>query len=220
MTLQRFKVRIAGGAALIPVLLAMAVQAVAQTCADDPVFGVHKENLDITKKQAADYKPGARNYYVRDFNDSENIYLKAALSPARRKAWFERWKDPNFPKCMNPELDQLAAVAKKTLPSYKPTGFTVRNAGEEQLLRSAVNDIANAKVISSGMDAATWNIEKRSNGLPNARYKHGMIYARYPSLDDGYCRIIHVNIVQDYAGGGTYADSKARFIKSEFAGCP
>jgi hypothetical protein len=70
------------------------------------------------------------------------------------------------------------------------------------------------------MDAATWNIEKRSNGLPNARYKHGMIYARYPSLDDGYCRIIHVNIVQDYAGGGTYADSKARFIKSEFAGCP
>jgi hypothetical protein len=102
---------------------------------------------------------------------------------------------------MNPELEGLAAVAKKTLPSYKPTGFTVRNAAEEQLLRSAVNDIANAKVISSGMATATWNIEKRSNGIPNA-VQARMIYARYSNLDDGYCRIIHVNVVQDYLAAG------------------
>jgi hypothetical protein len=46
------------------------------------------------------------------------------------------------------------------------------------------------------------------------------VWARYPSRDDGFCRLIFVNIVQDYAGGGTYGDSYGNFIKSEYAGCP
>ena len=29
----------------------------AQSCADNPVFGVHKENLEITKKQASGHAP-------------------------------------------------------------------------------------------------------------------------------------------------------------------
>lgn len=204
----------------MPLLLLAALPAVAQDCAGNTVFQIHNENLEITKKQAADYKAGGRNYYVRDFNDAENIYLKASLSASRRQKWFAGWKDPEFVKCMDAALSGLAVIAKKTLPSYRPTGFPVRNAAEEALLRTAVNDIGNAKVIQSGMASSTWNIETRRNGIPSARYKHGMIYAHYPGLDDGFCRIIHVNVVQDYAGGGTYAASKARFIKTEFAGCP
>jgi len=76
---------------------AVAQAAAAQSCkSGDAVFRVHNDNIEITKKQAADYKPGARDYYVRDFNDNENLYLKAALSPSRRQEWLGRWKDQRF----------------------------------------------------------------------------------------------------------------------------
>lgn len=171
-------------------------------------------------KQAANYKPGARNFYVSDFNDNENLYLKAALSPRRRKKWFDDMKNPVMAECMAVKLDELAAIARTTLPTYRPTGFTVRNSAEEKVLLTGVNDIAKAKVLGTGLADADWRIEKLRNGIPSARYKYGMIYARYSTSDDGFCRIVHVNIVQDYAGGGTYAASRARFIKTEPAGCP
>jgi len=199
---------------------ATSVPAFGQDCKGNPIFNVHNENIEITKKQAAEYKPGLRDYYVQDFNDRQNIYLKAALSASKRQDWLGEWKDENLVKCINVALDELAVIARKTLPSYRPTGYTVRNAAEERLLRDAVDDIADAKVIRLGLGSATWKIDKNEYGLPTARFKYGMIYARYPNLDDGFCRIIYVNIVQDYAGGGTYGDSYGQFIKSEFAGCP
>jgi hypothetical protein len=200
---------------------ALAQTAAAQSCkSGDAVFRVHSGNIDITKKQAADYKPGARDYYVRDLNDNENLYLKAALSPSRRQEWLGRWKDQKFVRCMNIALDELAAIAKKTLPSYRPGGYTVRNAAEEQVLRTGLRDPGNATVISSGLASSSWKIEQNRRGIPVARYKHGMVHARYKGVDDGFCRIVYVNLVQDHAGGGTYGDSRAVYIKSEFAGCP
>ena len=191
-----------------------------QDCTDDPFFKIHNEKIETTKKQAAEYKPGLRDYYVQDFNDRQNIYLKAALSASKRQDWLGEWKDEKLVKCINVALDELAVIARKTLPSYRPTGYTVRNAAEERLLREAVDDIADAQVIRLGLGSATWEIDKNEYGIPTARFKYGMIYARYPNLDDGFCRIIYVNIVQDYAGGGTYGESYGQFIKSEFAGCP
>lgn len=202
------------------ILLALATSAFAQDdCESNPVFTIHNENAQITIKQAAEYRPGLRNYYVREFNDNQNIYLKAAISASRRQKWFEGWKDPSFPKCMGPVLDQLAAVARKTLPTYKPTGFPVRNAAEENLLRTAVNDIADAKPLGGGFTSTDWKIEHRGNGIPRLRYRNGMLYLKYPKLDDGFCRIVHVNLVQDYSGGGTYGATRAAFIKTEPAGC-
>jgi len=200
---------------------AVAQSPAAQSCkSGDAVFQVHSDNIEITKKQAADYKPGARDYYVRDFNDNENLYLKAALSPSRRQEWLGRWKDQRFVKCMGIALDELAAIAKKTLPSYRPSGHVVRNAAEERVLLTGVKDLAQATVIASGLASPSWKIEQNRRGIPVARFKHGMVYARYRSVDDGFCRIVYVNIVQDHAGGGTYGDSRAVYIKNEFAGCP
>jgi len=200
---------------------AVAQPAAAQNCkGGDAVFRVHSQNIETTKTQAADYKPGARDYYVRDFNDNENLYLKAALSPSRRQDWLGRWKDQRFVKCMNIALDELAAIARKTLPSYRPSGHTVRNAAEERVLLTGVKDLAQATVISSGLASSSWKIEQNRRGIPVARYKHGMIYARHRGVDDGFCRIHYVNVVQDHAGGGTYGDNRAVYIKSEFAGCP
>ena len=70
-----------------------------------------------------------------------------------------------------------------------------------------------------GVQSATWEIEKLNNGTPSSRYKYGMAWVKSLKFDDGYCRIAYVNIVQDYSGGGTYAESKANSISMEPAGC-
>jgi hypothetical protein len=204
----------------LSVLLAAGMSAAGQNCKDNAVFEVHNENVEITKKQAAEYRPGLRDYYVQDFNDAENVYLKAAISKRRRDEWLARWQDRSIPKCMVPVLDELAVIAKKTLPSYRPTGFTVRNAVDEKVLRDGVNDIANATVLGGGFRPGPWKIETRGNGIPRARYKHGMLYLKYSTTDDGFCRMVHVNLVQDYSGGGTYGGSRPLFIKTEPVGCP
>jgi hypothetical protein len=183
------------------------------------VLDVHLGDLATTKKQAAEYTPGLRDYYVQDFNDRQNIYLKASLSKSRRQEWLGSWP-ADFVNCMNPALDDLAAVARKTLPTYTLTGYNVHNPVEEKILRSAVNDISQATVFKTGLLSPTWKIAKDDYNFPTSRFKYGAIWAKYPNLDDGFCRIIYVNLVQDYAGGGTYGDSYGNFIKSEFAGCP
>ena len=174
------------------------------------------ENIKITIDQARAYTVG-RNWFVRDFNDSRNEYLWAAISPSRKKEFSDRLGDL-YP-CVEPLINELSVIAKKNLPTFKPTGFTIRNPAEEALMREQVNDLSKSKVLKIGLGSTTWNIEKDSIGIPTRRYKHGLIWANYPEYDDGYCRIIWVNILQDYAGGGTWGSSYGMFIKSEPAGC-
>ena len=123
-------------------------------------------------------------------------------------------------QCLTPALYNLAAIAKRTLPTYHPTAYSVRNVAEEKLLRSAINDIAEATVFRGGFKQTTWLIEKDGYNFPTSRFKYGIIWAKYPDRDDGFCRIIYVNLVQDYAGGGTYGASYGKSVGSEFAGCP
>ena len=174
------------------------------------------ENIKTTITQAREY-PVGRNWFVRDFNDSRNEYLWAAISPSKKKEFSNRLG--NLYPCVEPLIDELSAIAKTNLPTFKPTGFTLRNAAEEALMRGQVNDLSKAKVMKIGLGSTTWNIEKNAIGIPTRRYKHGLIWANYPGYDDGYCRIIWVNILQDYAGGGTWGSSYGMFIKSEPAGC-
>lgn len=189
-----------------------------EPCKGDAVLNVHLEDLEKTRKEAESFTP-ARDYYVSTLSDRRNIYLNAAISPSKRKDWLGDWPK-DFVDCMNPALDGLAEVAKRTLPNYKLTGYNVKNPAEEKILRSGVTDISEATVFKVGLLSAAWKIAKDDYNFPTARYKHGALWAKYPKLDDGYCRIIYVNIVQDYAGGGTYGDSYANFIRSEPAGCP
>jgi hypothetical protein len=188
-------------------------------CKSDAVTQVFLEDIEKTRKQAADYTPGSRDYYVQDFNDNENKYLKSALSASRRQEWLGTWPAETV-NCINPALDNLAVVARKTLPGYTPAGYNIHNLAEERLIKGQVNDLAQATVFKVGLLSTSWKIAKDDYNFPTSRYKYGMIWAKYPKLDDGFCRIIYVNVIQDYAGGGTYGDSYGRFIKSEYAGCP
>lgn len=192
----------------------------ADNCSD-AFTQVHTENMEKTRKEAEEYRPGLRDYYVEDFNDRRNEYLRAAISPSKRQEWLTSHNiDKASYPCFVPLFDAIAAAAKRTLPTYMPKGYNIRNAAEERLMLGQVTDISEAKVLKTGLFSTTWKIAKDEYNFPTSRFKYGMIWARYPNLDDGFCRIIYVNIVQDYAGGGTYGDSYGNFIKSEPAGCP
>jgi hypothetical protein len=195
----------------------------ARDCKDDPVAEIHLMDIEKTRKEAEEFTPGLREYFVSTLSDRKNLYLEAALSPSAREDWFVRFRknDPMFEQCMKPALDALAATARKTLPSYTgPAGYTLGTPAEKNALRSAINDIARAKVLKVGIKEANWLIDKNSLGIPNSRFKRGVIWAQYPNSDDSFCRIFWVNLVQDYAGGGTYGASYGNFVGRSYAGCP
>ena len=205
---------------LLGICLFLNHSAAAQSnCDEDSFYQVHNENIQKTLAQVKDYTPGSRDYYVEDFNDDENIYLKAALSPGERKEWEPEWQDENMKKCINARLDELAAAADKTIGSYKPVGYTLGTLAEKNILRGGVTDIAKAtSVYNVGLNSANWKIVKNDIGIPTERVRYGTLWLKYPN--NKYCTIAYVNLVQDYSGGGTYNASQARFISWEFAGCP
>lgn len=203
-----------------PEYKALVAAPVVRDCSSDAVTRVHLDDLGKTRTEAEEFRPGLRDYYVSTLSDRKNVYLEAALSPSERKNWLGKSPE-DFVNCLNPALDGLAAIARKTLPDYKgPQGYTFGTPAEKNALLSAINDIRQAKVLKVGIKQANWLIDKNSLGIPTARYKHGVIWAQYPNRDDGFCRIFWVNIKQDYAGGGTYGASYGYFVSRAFAGCP
>ncbi len=184
-------------------------------------FSVHYGDAYKTLREAEEYKPQLRTYYVRELSDRRNEYLLAGISANERKEWLSshRIAEKDQP-CLVPLFDALGAAAKRTLPKYRPRGYTHHESGEDDLIRAAVKEeLPDAEVLGVGVKSPSWDIEKHSNGVPSSRYKYGMAWVKSPKFDDGYCRIVYVNIVQDYSGGGSYAESKANFISLEPAGC-
>jgi hypothetical protein len=83
-----------------------------------------------------------------------------------------------------------------------------------------MNDVPGLVVHKIGFYQGTWNIEKNDLGIPLRRYKTGAIYGRNPNSDHPYCWIWTINIRQDYAGGGTYGASYAKYMDRDIAACP
>ena len=184
-------------------------------------FSYHYGEAYKTLREAEEYKAGLRDYYVRELSDYRNEYLNASISPNMRKEWLSSHKIAEKDQhCIVPLFDEIAAAAKRTLPKYRPRGYTHHESGEDDLILAAVKaELPDAEEISVGVSSPSWLIEKLGNGIPANRYKYGMAWVKSAKHDDGYCRIFYVNIVQDYAGGSSYGDSAANFIKSEPAGC-
>ena len=184
-------------------------------------FGVHYGDAYKTLREAEEYKAGLRDFYVRELSDRRNEYLLAGISANERKEWLTshniKEKDQH---CMVPIFDALAAAAKRTLPKYRPRGYTQHDSSEEKLIKAAVKEsIPDADFLEVGVKSPSWQIDKLNNGVPRSRYKYGMAWVKSPKFDDGYCRIAYVNVTQDYSGGGTYGDSQGNSISLEPAGC-
>jgi hypothetical protein len=178
---------------------------------------VWNEDIQKTIDDVKSFTPG-RDYFVRDFNDDENRYLKMALSASERADYEKGWSDDETKKCVNDRLDELAGFAAKTIGGYKPVGYTLGTLAEKNILKGGVTDLNQATVFNVGIKSPNWIIVKDEYGLPKHRKRFGTIWAKYPG--DKYCKIIYVNLFQDYSGGGTYNASEAQFINWEYAGCP
>ncbi len=170
-------------------------------------------------KDVSEYTPEGKIYLV-DAIGAE--WLMRAVSPREREKWMTRLNTVSAKKKFNEALDGLAAAAAKKLPSYKGDldEFEFRNPAEEKLMRTELTRIANYKIYKTGLAQAHWLIDKDNFGLPRARYKSGAFWIRDTTEDHPYCTITYVNIIQDYAGGGTYAASYTQFIKDKLIGCP
>jgi hypothetical protein len=108
------------------------------------------------------------------------------------------------------------------LPLYtaNPEGIHLSQCGGGKNDEGDLDNPAALKIYKIGLNQASWLTSKDDFGLPTSRYKHGMIWLRDAADDHPYCKIYYVNIIQDYAGGGTYGASYALFTGSELAGFP
>jgi hypothetical protein len=151
-------------------------------------------------------------------------YLLYAISPRAKQDWLkgidrvEEGKCPGFVSA----FDKMAASAVKVLPLLAPRSdeYTIKSPATENLLKSGIRNVSSLKIFRAGVKQASWLIEKNSIGIPTARYKHGMVWARNPADDHSYCHAYYINVVQDYAGGGTYGASYANFVADNIVPCP
>lgn len=195
------------------------------TNTDEPLdarLSMFLEDIAKAQKSVDEYTPEEKLYLV---SNVEAEWLWRAVSPRERSAWNEKWKSlmtPATQKRFDAALAALAASAAKKLPAYRANlnKYKVRNPAEEKLMKATLENIADYKIFSIGLQESNWLIDKNDYGLPTARYKHGVIYLRNTKSDHPYCYATYVNVKQDYAGGGTYGASYARFIEDEMVGCP
>ncbi len=179
---------------------------------------VHLRDLAKTKKEVIEYVPGQREYFVSILSDYRNEYLEAAMLPWVRESWLKE-KGDQFTRCLTPALDDLATVARQKLPTFTgPTRYKLGTAAEKALIRASVPDTAKAKVFLTGVIQANWLIAKDNYNFPTSRYKHGAVLYKNPGQD--FCWVVFINIIQDYAGGGTYGASYGNYVGRSLSGCP
>lgn len=194
--------------------------AAADKCSESLWLETHLEEIAKRQKEVDDFTP-ERGWFTKSFTYD---HLLNAVSPSAREKWLKDAKALDLKDCPNlvAAFGNLAASVAKKLPLYtaNPKAYNFRNPTEEKMMKAALENAATLKIHKTGLNQANWLISKDNFGLPTSRYKHGMIWLRDPADDHPYCKIYYVNIIQDYAGGGTYGASYALFVEDALAGCP
>jgi hypothetical protein len=179
------------------------------------------DDLAAARKEVEEYSPSAKIWLVSTRNSE---WLERAVSKGLRKEFYDKWKFPAATVAkFDAQFDALAAEAPAKIAAYTNSQivkFSLRNPVEERMMRSQMNDVPGLVVHKIGFYQSTWNIEKNDLGIPLRRYKTGAIYGRNPNSDHPYCWIWTINIRQDYAGGGTYGASYAKYMDRDIAACP
>ena len=180
----------------------------------------HTDNIAEKQKQVEAFDPNTKLYLV---SASTYDYLLFAVSPRARDKWLKDADAMEFKPNVDAALDALADSAAKKLPLYIPHAslFAFHNPLEERMMKGEMGNLAALKIHNIGLAHNTWQISKDEYGLlPTARFKRGYAWVRVTTEDHPYCRLYQVNIIQDYAGGGTYGESYAKFLDNTLFGCP
>ena len=187
---------------------------------DDMRISVFLDDIKKAKSEIERYNPADWLYLVSE-GDASAALLRA-VSPRARQQFLTAWSKANGINKLVAPFDDLAAAAAKKLPTYVPKSnkFTFHNLAEEKMMKGALHNLATLKIHKIGLQENAWLIDKNDIGIPTSRYKHGSIWARDNGDDHPYCHVYYVNIIQDYAGGGTYGASYARLLQDELFGCP
>ena len=194
-----------------------------QDLPDSAAYRMWFDELQEAVKQAEEYTPQSdRAIYTYSGKYDWGLL---AVSPSARNEWFEDvadWRKANPKNKFDAAFDKLAALLAKHMPAFKGglASYTLRNPADERVLKTVFEDITRYQIYSYGVKQSNWLIEKNDYGIPVARYRHAVFYLRDKRGDHPYCYLTYVNIIQDYAGGGTYAASRARFIEDQLVGCP
>lgn len=193
--------------------------AVNDKCSKSGWLDVHLGKIAERQTEVSSFTP-ERGWFTRDFTYDHLLF---AVSPLAREKWLKDSNGLQFKECPNlvTAFDKLAAAAAEKFPLYtaNPKAYNFRNPSEEKMMKATLKNAA-VKIHKIGLNQASWLISKSELGLPTSRYKHGFIWFRDPADDHPYCHFYYVNILQDYAGGGTYGASYALFVEDGLAGCP
>ncbi|HLA95250.1 MAG TPA: hypothetical protein VK612_05980, partial [Pyrinomonadaceae bacterium] len=170
-----------------------------------------RDEVKKTREEVEEYTPETKTVIV---GGGRFEWLMRAISPKERAEFFQKWgslMSPKYKTFFTTELDAIsqAAAEKIQLNVLSKTKYTYRNPAEERMIKAQLADIPGMTIHRIGLDQNTWLIGKNDYGLPINRYKHGVVWGRDPGSDHPYCRFWYVNIIQDYAGGGTYGASYA-----------
>lgn len=187
-------------------------------CAGNIWVESHLGDIAKRQKEVDSFTPD-RGWLVNSNNYDHLLY---AVSPAAREKWLTGANALDYRNCLASALDKLAASAATKLPLFLPDtkAYAQHNPAEERLMKSKINDLADHKIFYVGVQEPNWLIDKNEYGLPKSRYKHGMVWVRYTPNDHVYCRVYYINVIQDYAGGGTYGASYGYFVEDKLFGCP
>jgi hypothetical protein len=187
-------------------------------CAENIWVSSHLDDIAKRREEVESFTPD-RGWLV---GSSTYDHLLYAVSPSAREKWLTGAKALDYKNCLAPAFDKLAASAATKLPLFLPNtkAYAQHIPAEEKLMKSKISDLADHKIFYIGVREPNWLIDKNEFGLPKNRYKHGMVWVRYTPNDHPYCRVYYINLIQDYAGGGTYGASYASFIEDQLIGCP
>ena len=184
---------------------------------ESPWLRAHRDDIAKVLKAVNEYDPATTNSM-----ESDRDVALYAVSLKARNEWLKEKNALAFKDEIDKLLQPLAEALAKKLPTFFPKmeKYAVRNPAEEARMKQVLTNPARYKIFKIGLMQSAWQIDKGVLGIPNARYKNGLIYLRDTQADHPYCYATYVNVIQDYAGGGTYAASRSKLVLDELVGCP
>jgi hypothetical protein len=179
-----------------------------------------QDEINKKKKEVEAFDPTTNSKFVeRGFKD----WVLFSVSKRARREYYEQDKfTPAQQDVLDPEFDSLGEAVSGKLALYKPSPryFAFRSPADETLMTGQLRPSSTRKILKTGLGQANWEIYKDSIGLPSYRFKRGYILAKDSADDHPFCKLYYISVVQDYAGGGRYAASNAKYEETNLIGCP